>query len=114
MLTINRSVAIIRPKRPFIKWANSLPDNEREYADEAFQSDCQAVLIPEYDTDKDAEKYINDIWDDLFEEELWGWCTNEDWWPKVRTQKMFWQWFDIEFHSIVSDPYDLPIEKEDM
>lgn len=50
----------------------------------------------------------------LFDEELWGLCTNEDWWPKERTQKMFWQWFDVEFHSMVSDPYDLPIEKEDL
>ncbi len=114
MITINRSVAIIKPDKPFIKWANSLPDAAREYTDEEFQEDCNAILIPEYDSDKEARKYISQIWEDLFDEELWSWWTDETLWPKDRTEQMFWKWFKIEFHSMVADPYDLPIEKEDL
>jgi len=103
MLTINRTVAIIKPKKPYIKWANSLPDTDREYADEVFQKDQRALLIPEHDTQKEDKTYIDTMWKEIFEEELEGWSTNKAWWPKNRTKKMFCQWFDVEFHSMVID-----------
>jgi hypothetical protein len=114
MITVNRSVAIIKPQKPFIKWVNSLPDSDKKYTDDIFQEDCLAILIPEYDTEKDAKEYINAMWEDIFGEQLWGWYTDETLWPKGRTEKMFWKWFKVEFHSMVADPYDLPIEKEDL
>ena len=113
MRTINRSVAIIRPQQPFIDWANRLPDTEREVTADDFTDDCTVVLIPEYDTDEQAKESINDFWQDIFEGELFDWCTNEDWWPTARTSALFWQWFDLEPHSVVMDPYDDPIEKEE-
>ncbi|MDE2040965.1 MAG: hypothetical protein KGI59_01060 [Patescibacteria group bacterium] len=114
MLTINRTVAIIKPKRPYIKWANSLPDADREYTDEVFQKDQRVLLIPEHDTPKEDRAYINTIWREIFDEELLGWSLNRSWWPKERTQKMFWQWFDVEFHSMVVDMCDTPIETEEL
>ena len=56
--------------------------------------------------------FANDMWEDLFEEKLLGWSTNENWWPKERTEEMFWEWFNVEFHSMVIDPYEDPIKKE--
>ncbi len=102
---INRSLAIIKPKRPFITWANSLPDADREFSPEAFLRDCTALLINEYETKREAKAHINEIWEDIFDDELYAWSTNEAWWPLHRTQKMFWQWFEVEFHSMVYDPY---------
>jgi hypothetical protein len=105
MHEINRSLAIIKPKQSYIKWVNSLPDADREFSSDVFQEDCTAVLIAEYDTIKEARAHINKIWRDIFEYELAGWSTDEAWWPQERTQKMFWQWFGVEFHSMVFDPY---------
>lgn len=111
MREIDRSVAIIKPKAPYIKWANSLPDADREYAPEVFQKDCTVVLIPEFDTVREARAYVNDIWEDIFDHELNGWSTDKMWWPHNRTQKMFWQWFGVEFHSMVFDYTENEIKK---
>lgn len=113
MYSINRSIAIIRPKQPFIDWANQLPDAKRKVTPNNFKTDCLSILIPDYDTDEEAREYINDLFEDIFNEELWGWCTNEKWWPKNRTKELFWEWFDVEIHSMIMDPYEDPIEKEE-
>jgi hypothetical protein len=110
---LNRSVAIIKPKKPFIDWVNSMPVPDLPIEEEFFSEDALAVLIPEYDTLEEAREHIGNIWKDIFFNELWGWCTDEAQWPKRRTLKMFWQWFDVEFHSEVVDSCDEPIREEE-
>ena len=114
MHTINRSIAIIRPKQPFVDWANQLPDAERESSLDDFKADCLAILIPEYNTDEEAEGYIDEIYEDIFDDLLFGWCTDGSWWPQDRTNEIFWQWFEVELHSIVMDSSTKPIEKEEL
>ena len=55
---------------------------------------------------------IENYFDIVFEHELSGWWANPDDWPKRRDLKTFKEWFDIEFHSIVEDLVDLPLEDE--
>ena len=112
MDTINRSIAIIKPKQPFINWANQLPDAEHDTSLEDLQDDCQTILIPNYETNDEAKKYIDGMAEDIFEEELFSWCTHEPWWPKKRTKKLFWEWFEAELHSIVIDSCNEPIVEE--
>ena len=114
MYTINRSIAIIRPKQPFVNWANQLPDSESKSSLDDFKTDCLAILIPEYNTDEEAKVHINEIYEDIFIEELFGWCTDESWWPQDRTNEIFWQWFEVEVHSIVMDSSTEPIEEEEL
>lgn len=112
MYEINRSIAVIRPKKAFIDWANNLPDANFQVSDKDFRDDCLVILIPEYDTNEQAKEYISELYEEILERELFGWCTNEEWWPKNRTQEIFWQWFDMELHSVVVDPYEDEIKKE--
>lgn len=114
MYTINRAIAIVKPKKPYIDWANNLPDAEGNLSESAFQKDLTYLLIPEYDDEEEARAFINGIYDEIFEQELYGWCTYEKWWPKNRTQKMFWDWFTVEFHSEVFDPSEEVILKEEL
>jgi len=114
MYTINRSIAIIRIKQPFVDWANELPDAEIKSSLDDFKTDCLAVLIPDYDTDEEAVVFINEIYEDIFTEILSEWSTEESWWPQDRTNEIFWQWFDVELHSIVMDSCIDPIEEEDL
>ena len=113
MYNINRSVAIIRPRQPFVDWANSLPDASSPVTLDSFKEDNLVILIPEYQTAEEAEYYINELWEDLFEQKLWDWCTNDAWWPTERTVKTFWKWFHADYHSVILDPYDDPIAKEE-
>ena len=59
MYTINRSIAIIRPKQPFVDWANQLPDAELKSSLDDFKTDCLAILIPDYQTDEEAISAVN-------------------------------------------------------
>jgi len=70
MYTINRSIAIIRPKQPFLDWANQLPDTELKSSLDDFKTDCLAILIAEYGTDEEAKGHINEIYEDIFDELL--------------------------------------------
>ena len=70
MYTINRSIAIIRIKQPFVDWANQLPDTEFKSSLDDFKTDCLAILIPGYQTDEEAIGYINEIYENIFIEKL--------------------------------------------
>jgi len=104
MHKLNHSVAVIRPRQPFIKWANSRSGDGREVSADYFKKDCTVVLIPTYGTEREALEHINKIWEDVFEEKLRSWDTQELLWPQDRTRKMFWQWFSVEFHPTLLDP----------
>ena len=106
MYTIDRSVAIIRPKQPFLDWANQLPDAEDGVSLDDLKKDCTVILIAECNSDQEAKECISEMCLDFFEGELFSWCTHEPWWPQNRTKEMFWEWFEVEFHSMVIDTYE--------
>lgn len=103
MTSVNRYVAIIKPKQPYVDWINQLPDTEEKLTVEDLQSDCTAILIPEFDLAEESKAFIDAMAEGLFEEELAGWCTDESLWPRSRTRALFWQWFEVEIHSEVFD-----------
>ena len=108
---INRNIAIIKPRAPFLEWLESLPDWDLDITLEDLRSDCTVFLIPELD-DEDAIKYIEDMHKEIFEYELDSWHRDESLWPEKRTLKLFREWFDIELHSMVLDTLDEEIEKD--
>lgn len=112
MKSINRSVAVIKPKKPYVDWINQLPDTEEKLTAENLQSDCTAILIPEFDRPEESMAFISAMAKTLFEEELNSWCTDNGLWPKIRTNRTFWKWFEVEVHSEVFDVVRGPIKKE--
>ena len=55
---------------------------------------------------------LEDFYEQIFESELWSWYTDERAWPEDRTFKLFLEWFTLEFHSVVEDLDEGPIEDE--
>ncbi|MEK7396547.1 MAG: hypothetical protein AAB116_06385 [Candidatus Poribacteria bacterium] len=113
MNTINRLVAIIKPKQPLLDWLESLPDWDDELTLDEIRADCTAILIPEYGSNEKALQYIEQKHEEIFEIELSNWHYDEDLWTKNRSLKIFREWFDIEIHSMVYDAVDENIIKED-
>ena len=113
MFQIDRSVAIIKPKQPFVDWANSFPDaGDDQYTIQDFSSDCSVILLPEADSDEHSKSLLRKIFKDVFELELSSWMKDDDTWPEDITYEMFLEWFDVEFHSMVFDSLSYNIEKE--
>ncbi len=62
-------------------------------------------LISEKDSDgeKAVEKWIKRNYKALFEAELGSWYTDPGLWPSKRTLKLFKEWFNVEYHSVIED-----------
>ena len=111
MFTVNRAVAIIKPKQPYLDWIRGLPDPTDISLDQLRQ-DCTAVLLPDIKHDAEAIGYLQRICQELFDAELAAWDTTIDDWPSDRGYTMFRSWFDIEIHSLVLDSSNAPIQRE--
>jgi hypothetical protein len=111
MHEINRGLIVVRPKQPFLDWIRSVDEAPENLKLEDAQDDCTTYLVPELSSPNDEQAVIAWCWDVVFEQELFSWFTDENLWPTVRTQEMFMEWFDIEFHNLVFDLIDdLPLE----
>ena len=106
---INRSVIILRHKQPFIDWVRSLDEHGKGLPLEEITKDPTAYLVPQIGYYDEQQAVVEWCYDILFNEELFGWWTEETAWPKDRDLKMFLEWFEVEFHSMVLDICDEPI-----
>lgn len=103
---------VVRPRQPFLDWVRSVDDSPEKLELEDLQDDCSAYLVPECDDLEEQMAVILWCWEVVFEDELFAWFTDDDLWPDDRSPEMFIEWFDIEFHSTVSDLVDdLPLER---
>jgi hypothetical protein len=107
---LNRGVVIVRPKQPYLDWAAGLDDSELVPDPNAEQT---VYLIPSYGDDEEAWEILERVHPTIFENELYGWHTDEAAWPKDRDVAMFKAWFEIELHSVVEDLCDYEIVDED-
>ena len=114
MHSINRTAITIKPKQPFIDWINTPPDDSHNYTLEEITRDNTTFLIPQYDNPDSITRYIRKHYSFLFEWELWGWITDETYWPNNRTWKVFQEWFEVQVSSEVFDMVDKTIEKEEV
>jgi hypothetical protein len=114
MHTIDRFVAIIKPKQPFLDWLESLPDWDLDMTLEKLRGDSNAYLVPEYDSTEQAMRYIERNHKAIFEWELWSWYTDETSWPEKLTPSVFRKWFDVEIYEMVIDLLGKHIMREEL
>lgn len=103
MYAVDRSVAIVRPREPFLDWIKNLPGSEIDITLEQLRTDSTVYLIPDFDEVEDALAAIDHIYGNIFEAELAEWSEEESTWPQERNLKLFWKWFDVSLHSLVID-----------
>ena len=109
---LNRSVIIIKAKEPFLNWLRSLPKPENNITLDEIDFDNTAYLLPEYQMDREREEILAECYNIIFEDQLEDWWTDSTHWPKTRDLSTFKEWFDTEFHSLILDLVDLPLEYE--
>jgi hypothetical protein len=110
MYFVDRSVAVIKPKAPFLAWLNAVPDNDMiELTLDTLRADSTVILLPEFDEPEEAVAHVDEIFEQLFRLELASWYEDESLWPQDRSLKTFWEWFDVEIHSTLLDTVDADI-----
>ncbi len=112
MEVINRAVAIIKPRQPYLDWAQQLADPPDRLSLADLRRDCTAILLPEWDDPADAEAFIQDMFADVFAMELDAWHRDPQAWPAHRSYQIFREWFDVELHSLVLDAAVADITRE--
>ena len=113
---INRAAVILKCKLPAVQWINDVDPYEEpsEISLDDANHDRAVYLISDQDAEDDAvlQKWIKKNYGALFEIELEGWYTDESLWPSKRDLKLFYEWFDIECHTVVEDTVGSPIEDD--
>ena len=72
-------------------------------------------LVGESDDRPDLRTLLNDYWEEIFEEELFGWSEDKAQWPAKRTRQMFDAWFDAALaESVIDLVPDDPLTEEDV
>jgi hypothetical protein len=113
MNLINRGVVVIKPKEPFLDWANRDLALSSPVTMEELRRDCTAILVPDLGSLEAALDYVEPLKPRLFEMELEAWDRDPANWPEERTSDLFDAWFALEVHSMVWDTVDTPIVKEE-
>lgn len=115
---INRAAVILNYKQPAVDWVNdSDPSSDNpEMTVESINEDNTVYLIRDEDADTPEilNKWIELNYKVLFENELEDWYLDESLWPEERTLKMFHEWFEVKFHSVIEDTVGESIEDDDM
>ena len=109
MFKIDRSLIVVKPKQPFLDWVQSV-----DYAEgltlKCIREDSSAYLSPQPLDNSELSAILEWCYEVLFEAELESWYTDLAVWPQERNMTMFLEWFDVEFHSLVFDLVDAPIQ----
>ena len=117
---INRAMVVLRYKQPYLDWVKSAGPSPMELTLEEANDDSEAFLVPAYDSlidpvdgTEDAVKWVEKRWRMLFEHILMSWIEDESAWPKKLTLKLFREWFDVEYRSLIWDMGNEPLVVED-
>lgn len=109
METVNRFALIVRPKRRFLEWANALEDAGMRLTMESLPGLTEVHLVEATFEAPDREALIDEYADDMWEQLLFGWSTDEDTWPQNRTARTFRDWFDV---TVVDGVFDADADAE--
>ena len=114
MNSINRSVILVKPKSPYIEWANSLDEDGPKLNIEKPYDENTIYLVDEIGYQSDIEKVIKKHYAKIFEYELFSWHRREEDWPQQRDLRTFRKWFSVEAHSEVIDLCNYVLETEQL
>ncbi|MDO9204416.1 hypothetical protein [Methylotenera sp.] len=113
---LNRGLVVLRYKQPYIDWVRTAGELPMDLTLENANDDSEAFLVPSFDSPidpvdgtEDAIKWVEKRWRMFFEHILSSWILDEAEWPKKRTLKMFREWFDVEYKSMVWDMGNEPL-----
>jgi hypothetical protein len=113
MVGVDRAVLVVRPKSPFLDWAANVDEEVSQDSLLALTEDCTAYLVREIEDEGDRAQLLDEMWNEIFEEQLDSWHADRERWPEIRDLDVFFQWFTLEFHSVVLDAMHARILRDD-
>ena len=112
MHLVNRSAIIVKPKQPYIDWANHFDAGGPTLTLEKGRRDPSVFLADHLEDEPEPEKILKKYYKTIFEDQLSAWTTTEETWPRNRDQRTFLEWFDVDICTMVMDLYKDALEQE--
>ncbi len=99
---VNRMAVVVFFREPFVDWLNSI-DPDKPVWMGSLTERGNVYLIPEFESIDEAEDHVEEIFDEIFANELSEWHTDQSLWPADRTYDVFLEWFDVLYDVAVFD-----------
>lgn len=99
MAVVNRCGVGIYPSQKLLEWARGLALD----VDAVGAWEPCLYLIPDYETEEEAEEILQEVYESIFEAELDFWNQDIGTWPAERTYMVFRKWFDVHFYPLIQD-----------
>jgi len=108
---VNRYAVTLLPTEDYLRWTMECPDADPHTTLEDLRDDPTVYLVPEIEGDMD--RYLRRNYKRMLADELYAWCTDENYWPKDLSYRTFCKLFHVQLSSIVYDLASGPIDKDD-
>lgn len=98
MREVNRCVVILKAKQTFLGWLKQLPEPVPAVMIlQEIHDDHTALLIPNFEDNDSARRFIYKNYVMLFDQEFESWWTDDKDWPQKRTLAVFKEWLTWRF-----------------
>ncbi len=112
---LNRYAVVITPKAPLLAWIQSRSPETADLTLREIKAEPDVYLIPYKDEEAPLEDALQPYFESIFEDQLFGWWTEQKDWPQNRADfKVFRQFFDYKIASMVTDLSPKPIRRESL
>ncbi len=108
---VNRCAVVVTPKQPMVDWTRPFWTPQEQQNPVAESS---LYLIPTYDNEAEAIARLQTCHEAIFVAELTLWCRDPELWPRSRNFEVFLEWFSLQFHHLVEDLGQEPLEVQDL
>lgn len=113
---LDRYVLVVTPRQPLVDWVRRLEERagpeEGEPGftlEEARSYHRAAYLVPVAEDAHDVQWWVEENFDLVLEQELFGFEPDRRRWPRARTLDTFLDWFDLELLDAPIDLVDAPL-----
>lgn len=108
---LNRAALILRYKQPFVDWINAVdPSPDSHTLTLSDVDDERTVYLVEVEDEDELARWLIGNHREVFEQELYGWYTDPELWPRRRSLEMLQEWCSFELHTVVVDTGESPLE----
>ncbi len=99
MAVVNRCAVGIYPSEKLLAWARQ---HDLDVYAAGAREPC-LYLIPDYETEEEAEEILKEVYKAIFVAELDYWHRDTGTWPAERTYPVFRKWFEVRFYPLIQD-----------
>jgi hypothetical protein len=111
MTTLNRTAIMVMPGQPFLDWLHRNDPTSGGLSLEDLRREPTVYLLPESENQEEVRECLEEVFGQIFEEQLDGWYRVPSTWLSRRDLDAFDRWFEWSFHSVVVDLCDDPLHR---